>query len=370
MRRDIINDDALRTAIKELLEGAPPALQGHLPALRISLRRGLEGHESVRQARRRKGDPDWAQKKFAEGHALHRFFRSDLEDWEITGLLDDLEQIAGIAAGGGGIAGEAAAFLRGLTHCRDNIDGMNASARTLLKRAETMALRAKRYEALRHPVEVVTGSLVGTKCVSIDDIVKLGREARNCLDDEKAYWKSFVSGRTDIWSLRESGRLVAVLQARQDGPVTEAFGPGNAKIGLTAACQVATFCQAAGLRLEKAGLDLLPDFAKSPLIARRVVMLKSRIALYAEWPSAVRIDLSGGVGGRRALFESEEGPEHTLTLAFDPRKSCAEEILGASDPRKAVERFGRKRLRRIVQSIAMDQTVPSLVQHRLLALAA
>ncbi len=369
MRPDIINAPALQNAVDEFLEGTPPALRGHLPALRAGLHRGLESHESVRKAHRRKSDPDWAQRKFAEGRTLHRFFREDLSDWEINDLFDELKQVAGIAASDGALAAEAAALLRGLTHGREDIDGISSSAQALLGRVEIAALRARRHEALRQPVDVAAGSLVGTKCVSIEDITRLGREARNCLADDEEYWKSFASGRIDIWSLRDGNRLVAILEARQDGRVTEVFGPRNAPIKLVAVSQVAAFCEVAELELE-AGLDLLPDFAASPLIARRVVMLKSRIALYAEWPTAVRIELSSKAGGLRALLGSEDGPERTLTLSFDPEKSCAEMILGAADPRKAVKRFGRKQLRRILQNVALDQTVPSLVQHRLLALAA
>lgn len=369
MRPDIINAPALQDAIDEFLEGAPPALRG-LPALRAALQKGLEKHESVRKARRRKSDPDWAQRKFVEGRTLHRFFRDDLCDWEINDLFDELAQVVEISTGGGALAAEAAAFLRRLAHSREGVDDISASAHALLRRAETAALRARRHEALRQPVDVATASLVGTKCVSIEDITRLGREARNCLADNEEYWKSFASDRTDIWSLRNGGRLVAILEARRDGRVTEVFGPRNAPIGLAAVGQVAAFCQAAELELEGAGLDLLPDFAGPPLIARRVVPLKSRIALYAEWPTAVRIDLSDKAGDRWAFLGSQEGPDRTLALSFDPALSCAEMILGAADPRKVVKRFGRKQLRRIVQNIALDQAEPSLVQHRLLALAA
>ena len=185
MRPDIINAPALQDAIDELLEGASPALQGHLPALRAGIRRGLESHESVRKARRRESDPDWAQRKFAEGRTLHRFFRDDLCDWEINDLLDELKQVAGIAVSGGALAADAAAFLRGLAHGREGVDGISSSAHALLGRAETAALRARRHEALRQPVDVEAGSLFGTKCVSIKDIIRLGREARNCLADRE-----------------------------------------------------------------------------------------------------------------------------------------------------------------------------------------
>lgn len=373
MRPDIINAPALRNAIDELLEGAPPTLRGHIPALRAALRKAMETHESVRKARRRKTDPDWAQAKFDDNQNLYRFHEKKLDDWEIEDLLAELGEVAQIVASGGVQSRKAAAFLRGLAHGDHTVDGIRRSANLIIRAHESAKLRARRHEVLRQPVDVAAGSLIGTRCVSIEDITRLGREAQNCLADNEKYWKAFADGQTDLWSLREGIRLIAVLEVERSGPVKEVLGPANAPIGPREAGRIAAFCRAAGLRLEGAGLTVLPDFATPAVIDRRVVMLSKRVAVYSEWPTAVRIDLSGKAGDPddlMELFGCDGGPECTLALSFDPNCSSAEEVLGRRDPREAIWRFGRKRLRRIVQGIAFGQAVPSLVQHRLLVLSA
>ena len=85
--------------------------------------------------------------------------------------------------------------------------------------------------------------------------------------------------------------------------------------------------------------------------------IRGHRALYAEWPAAVRIDL-GGPKGR------------VLSLTFDSAKPLARALREGDDPTEAVARFGPKALRRIVARVAMAQAEPTLVQHRLLALAA
>lgn len=94
--------------------------------------------------------------------------------------------------------------------------------------------------------------------------------------------------------------------------------------------------------------------------------LGKRIAIYAEWPTAVRIDLSDS-SSRMATFG---GSTEALALSFDPDRRCGESALEQGDPRQSIACFGRKRVRRIVRAIALDQTAPTLVQHRLLTLAA
>lgn len=373
MRPDIINAPALQDAIDKLLEDAPLALQTYMSALRPALRRALETHDSVRRARRRKSDPDWAQAKFAQGQTLYRFFPDDFLDWEVEDWAEELGPLAEVVSARGPGWREAASFLRGLPHQDRSLDDLRREARGLLRRAESAALRARRDEALRQPANVAVKSLTGTRCVSVQDIIRLGREAGNCLTDNEEHWKTFVEGQTDVWSLRQEGRLIAVIEAAQDGRVTEVLGPGNQPIGPAEAGPVASFCRAAGLTLTGSGSNLRPEFADPAVIDRRVVRLGRRIAVYSEWPTAVRIDLSvtaGNENGRRASFGEPCGIDRTLALSFDPARSCAEAVLGDDDPRDAIRRFGRKRLRRIVGTVAMGDVLPSLVQHRLLAMAA
>lgn len=362
MQRDIINAPTLKEEIDRILGNAPLALQAHFPTLRAGLRRAMETHDSVRKAHRRKSDPEWAQVKFAEGRPLFRFFPDDLHDWEIEDLLDDFARLATIAAEGGPLAREVGRFLRGLAHGRKDLGDLGGAARRLLKRRENVVLRANRHRALRQPNSVVAGSLNGVRCVSIEDIIRLGREARNCLADTQEYWKSFFEGQTDIWSLRNGDRLVAVLETDQNSTVKGVFGPANEPTGPAEAHGIARFCEVAGLSLERTDLDLLPEFAAPAVVDNRVILLGRRVAFYSEWHEAVRIDLCEGMGRSRRL--------QTLTLAFDPRLTCAEEILCGRDRRVAIERFGRKKVRKIVQEVALSQAAPSLVQHRLLALAA
>lgn len=369
--KDIINVPAFRCAIDRALEGAPPGLLDRWPGIGAYLRRAAESHGSVRRARGRNSDPAWARAKFDEGRPLHRFHEQDrgelIED--ICKQLDELSQVARLAGElNGPCAQEAAAFLRGLTHRWPSLSELRHEVAALLERERSIALRARMDETVRSPSEIRAGRLTGTCCQSVRQIVDLGREARNCLAVNERYWEGFVSGGLDIWSLRSGSRLVTVLKVKRDkGCVVEAEGPGNQPVGLHDARDVALFCQAAGLAIGRNCNGLLADYAAQFLVEPRVVPLGREVAVYAEWPTAVRIDLSGGV----ELSEDWDGrSRRMLTLAFDPACPLVAAVLHGPDPRDAVEAFGRKALRRIVQSVAMEQAVPSLVQHRLLALAA
>lgn len=129
MRRDIINAPTLQDAIDKLLEGAPPALRDHITALRPVLRRLFETHHSVRIARPRKSDPDWAQTKFTQGLTLYRFFTEDFLGWEVEDWADELGPVAEMASAGGLGSREAAAFLRGLPHgAWKSIDDLRSEA--------------------------------------------------------------------------------------------------------------------------------------------------------------------------------------------------------------------------------------------------
>ena len=73
MYRDIINAPALECAVNTALEGFPDTLQSHQSQFRTYFRRAATGHNSVRQAKKRKSDPDWAVAKFNNGCTLYRF---------------------------------------------------------------------------------------------------------------------------------------------------------------------------------------------------------------------------------------------------------------------------------------------------------
>lgn len=369
--KDIINVPALLRAVDAALEGAPPVLLDRWPGVGTWLRRAAASHDTVRRAQARKGDPAWARAKFDQGYPLYRFREQDRDELveDLRARLADFGKVASLAADpkrpG---AQEAAAFLRGLTHRRLSLRELRDDVAVLLDRARRLSLRARTDEVLRSPADFAAGDLIGTRCGSVREIIGLGQEARNCLAENETYWEGFVSGQTDIWSLRREDRLVAVLKVQRGGAcVVEAKGPGNQPIGFHDARDVALFCEASGLTISRGCEGLLPNYASPFVIEPRVVPLGQEVALYAEWPAAVRIDLSGGV----ELLEDWDGrTRRILALAFDPARPLAVAVLDGPDPRDAVKAFGRKALRRIVRIAAMEQVTPSLVQHRLLALAA
>lgn len=370
MSRDIINAPELQEAIEEALSATPAALRDYQPGLRAYLRRAAESHESIRRAHRRKSDPAWAQTKFDEGRVLYRLYARDRDELveDLRNQFDELVQVAVLARDErASIQRNSAAFLKSLPHRRGTIRDLGREAWRLVEQAETAALRARRHEIIRPPAQLSAGSLHGTRCASIDEVVRLGRTARNCLSDNKDYWKQFASGEIDIWSLHDGDRLVAALEVkRASNQVAEAFGPSNATIGLHDARDVTRFCTVAGFGIGRGCEGLLTEFATPYLVEPRVIEDGKRIAIYAEWRTAVRIDLSDS-SNRMAMFG---GSMETLALSFDPDRRCGESVLEQDDPRQSIVRFGRKRVRRIVRAIALDQTAPTLVQHRLLTLAA
>lgn len=370
MRPNLINAGALQDVVGHALEGAPPAIQGQSPGIGAYIRRAAEQHDSVRKARRRRDDPAWAQAKFNEGCPLYRFREDDRETLlsEIRRSLRELEKVAELAADGKGpCAREAAAYLRGLTHQRPSFRSLRIEVRSLLRQARRAALCTRKDEVLRPPAEVSAGALIGKRCVSVKEIINLGNGARNCLAHNETYWEDFVSGSVDIWGLRKQSRLVAVLRVKRDeNCIVEAKGPGNAAIGLLDARDVALFARVASLTIDGDCDGLLLDYAEPLLVEPKVVLLGREVALYAEWPAAVRIDLSD----KDEPFPFGNGSRiKRLVLSFDSARPLAMTILDGTDPRDAVEAFGRKALRQIVRSVALEQTTPSLVQHRLLALA-
>jgi hypothetical protein len=181
------------------------------------------------------------------------------------------------------------------------------------------------------------------------------------------YWEDFVAGKIDIWSICEGHQLVAVLSVkRATNQVNEARGPLNRNIALRHIHHVALFCRKARFSISTQCEGLLAEYAESPILGPRIVVLDKCIAEYAEWPNAVRIDIVGAeypgwpMSNRYMI----------LSVSFDSALSCAREILTGRNHQEAMREFGAKRLRKIVQNVALDEVTPTVVQHRLLALAA
>jgi hypothetical protein len=188
--RDIINGGALRSVIAEALEGAPPALQRYRPNLNTYFHRTAVLHASIRKAHRRKEDPTWAHRKFDEGLTLYRFDERQGEDLlsAIRLQFDELAKVAKLEQNRDRtVALEAAAFLRGLSHRRGDLDDPRRDAGEVLQRARTAELKAQRHETLREPEVIVAGSLVASRCVSLDEIMRLGRSLENCLTGNEGF---------------------------------------------------------------------------------------------------------------------------------------------------------------------------------------
>lgn len=369
MCRDIINAPALQFAIDEALEGLPPVLRGHRSVLGTAFRQAAQRHQNVRIARRRKTDPGWAQRKFVEGKTLYRFQERERDDLisTIREQFDDLEQVAVLAASDSPLRSDAAAFLRGLPHRAGELDEIGTAAWQITDRAQVAALRARRYEALRQSAEVTAGDLIATLCVSIDAVIRLGREAGNCLAKSETHWRRVAEGESDIWSIRNGNRVVAVLEVdRNDRRVMQAQGPGNVAISARDIHQVAQFCRTSEFSVDEDCDGLLSEFADDPVVGPTVVVVKGQVALYVEWPHAVRID----VMAKRGSMEFRRACTLTLALAFNPGLSCGEDLLVTPGLDEKIKLLGRRKVRRVVQAVALAGPGPTLVQHRLLALAA
>ena len=370
MVRDIINAPALECAVDNALEAIPRNLQSRQHELRAYFCRAATGHDSVHQARRRKSDPGWALSKFDGGRTLYRFIDQEGDTLidAIRELLEELSDVEKIAANRQlPIAREAEALLRGIPHRKDDMRSFGRAVWNVIRRAQTAALRARSHEVLRSSAELADGNFIGIMCVSLNDIVRLGREARNCLADSEQYWERFIAGKVDIWSLRGPSGLIAVLEI-EGTRVTEILGPKNTTLAVEQAHRVACFCDHVGWIIDQNCEGILSEFAGPVVVSPRHIVIGKRVAVYAEWKNAVRIDVSNKA--KHNAFASRFGDENTLVLAFDSERPCADEIINGSDPRKAIKRFGTKKLRKIMREVALGHVDPTLVQHRLLALAA
>ena len=371
MNRNIINAPDLHRAVDHAMVSLPGSLGAYRSDIRAYLLRASQFNETVKKARRRKNDPDWAQRAFSQGHTLYRF-HDDIPEhlsWEIEGLLEDLEATAKLLSNGSSpIKPEVRAFLKSLPHKTVEMSDLQKEASGLRHRAQMLELKERRHENLRPASRIERGKTTAHRCASLDEVIKLGRNAKNCLKDDEDHWKRFVRGRSDYWVLRDSRRIMAVLEVdRGCGRIREALGHDNIKIPLHDARKVVALCKEAGIRIDDPSLGLLPEFDETPLIEALPIIIGNRLATYTEWDAAVRIDITDDDQNELLM---ELGAETTLTLSFDEATSCAQAAFEGRDPRQAVMIFGKKTLRKIMKKVALYQARPTLVQHRLLALSA
>lgn len=372
MTREIINGAALSSAIAAALEDLPPALQPYRPTLQTYYQRSIDQHDSIRRARRRKADPGWAHQKFADGQTLYRFDESRRQDLieTIQNQFGNLLKMAVLAQDRAQpMAREAGAFLGGLAHrWDDDLEGPGRWAWNFMQCAQRAALKARRHETLREPAERLAGSLNASRCISLDAMMRLGRSAQNCLSKSSDHWEGFVFGKIDIWSLSEDAQLVAVLSVnRATNQVTEARGPHNKIIAQRHVHQVALFCRQGGWGISRCD-GLLAAYAEAPVLGPKLVVIGNTVAQYIEWPNAVRIDIGSENDDREVTEFTLSNPPAVLWLAFDPVVSSGGETIAVRAPRRAIAAFGKKRLRKIVESIAMSLMTLTVVQHRLLTL--
>lgn len=364
---NIINGAELRAVITEAMAELPSDLERHRRGIQACLTRAAVTHDSVRPARRRQGDLAWAQVRFDQGDLLHRFDvrRADQLKREIQHLLSLLQRVGCRAKNRLlPLSAKVEAWLRGLAHRYASFEALSDQAEELLERAAVADLRADRHKGLRTPRHVSAGGLSAVRCTSVAEIMGLGRVARNCMVTDSNFWKRFAHGVADVWSARR----VAVLEVhRASGTVVAIAGPRNRRIAAADAHPLAQLCRAAGLQISDACEGLRMEFAEAPVLGPITLCIEDRVANYTEWSNAVRIDLSTRA---HALDLFAERKTVQLALSFATQHSCVDQILSGDDPRGAIKRFGRKKLRRIVSQIALSQVTPSMVQHRLLALSA
>lgn len=371
MRRDIINASALQDYVEFVIAEHSSVMGAWASSIRATVRGIAESHRSVRPARRRRQDPNWAKLKFDEQRLLYRFCETEAEhlNSDLRETLKDLAYIAQVAAGCGSNAPEAESFLRGLPHIRPDEIQIANRAESLREAEEVNRLQVRRHEVLREATTHHGLGLIGTRCVSLDEVIALGRGARNCLKHDAEHWRRFMGGQSDFWVLRDGDRIAAVLESRcSDGRLLQAQAPGNAEIARCDSRPVAAFCLAAGLRVGQEDFpDLQPEFIPDPLLSQTVIY-RDWIATYDEWPDAVRIAVAGP--SSRPFRSRRFRRNRKLVMTIPNDRPVAVAIVEGQDLPALVEEFGKKTLRKIVSQVALAQTTPSLVQHRLLALAA
>ena len=362
--REIINLDEFNTAIDAGLCNLPTVLAGHRTELRKFLEQAVREHRNIERARRRKSDPDWAQTKFAAGHPLYRFCDEDgIIASDIRELVSTLTKLAKMASTDKTcpFAHEASSLLKGMAHRNDGMDHLEVDCEHLLQKKSRAVLLAGRCEIVRDTAPISFERLEAVPCRSLDDVISLGKEATNCLANWMEHWESFTKNRKDFWSIRRGGKLVGVL-SMSNNEVEEIFASNNKVLAYDDSIAVARFCAAAGWTLKAGCEGILPQFAGPVIVGPTRLLFGNWIAIYIEWETAVRIDLS-------------KDPSHpwlreptSLLLAFDQDRPLADMVLNGAGPRSEVSDFGKKRLRKVMHQVAMGQHTPTLVQHRLMAL--
>lgn len=321
MTRNIINGSAFQLAIEEALEELPAVLQNYHPALKSFYGRTTDRHATIHRARRRKEDPAWAHRKFHEGVKLYRFNgrrKQDLLRW-IRCDFDGLAEIAVLAQQRGRpMAREAGAFLKGLRH-----KGGRSfwDLWLILANARSADVKAMRHQILREPAERIAGALVASRCSSLDAIIRLGRFAENCLDQNETYWDKFVSGEIDIWSFREHGLLVAIATVnRVSNEVVEALAPRNRGIAYRHICDVALFSRNAGFSISKSCEASLVEYFERRCWDVKSWRWTTMSANTSNGRTQSRIDIGGynvDVPDLSCLY-----PPTTVSLVFSPAFSC------------------------------------------------
>lgn len=242
MYPNLIDAPALFAAVEEALANAAPPLKPWRSYLRNPLYRALLARAIPATAKRRRSDPEWAQRAFDRKERLYRLGdRLDAVAAKLPDLMDDLTRIGSISSRPEHpMRMEATRFLRSLPHWKPEVvrrgrrktgfhPQLHWLAMEFLDRADTAWCRVYRGVHFGEPCVRQIGALTGTRCTSIDEIVSLGREARNCLADIHQTHLQFYRGREEIWSLRAGDDLVAILRVELEPEpvITELLGPGN-----------------------------------------------------------------------------------------------------------------------------------------------
>lgn len=242
MIRNFIDLPKLHGLIAHEIAAAP--LPGHLkPPLERLLRHVLPslslGHRDLARA----GDPAWAHRAARADQPLFRLDDRARRDARaaIRAVLLDVETLVEIASRPGHPhAAACARCLRGIDHWRNvpwidddslipGVDHWKDPLTGSLAERVDAVLNAGEQENLpRFSARVLRhGGVEGRRATTLAEVRAVGREARNCLARADSWSTRPVAGASEIWALRHSGQLVAVLSRKDDGTVEALNGPEN-----------------------------------------------------------------------------------------------------------------------------------------------